>query len=748
MDAVKVESCSRIVPLIVIRFALLWSAISLAFAPAVSRAEEPLASHGKLIERVNPSVVTLRVEGRDGEQRGVGTGFVIDSEGLIATNFHVIGEGRDFSVETANGKTLDVIAVEASDVNADLAIIRVESAPGIALTALKLAASETTEQGMRVLAFGNPLGLQNSVVEGIISARRDVDGQDLLQLAMPIEPGNSGGPLVDLQGRVHGIINMKSAIDDNLGFAIPIERLEALTAQPNPVAMARWVTLGKINEQDWKPIMGARWRRRGTRIVAQGTGDGFGGRSLLLSQADVPEPPFELAVSVKLDDESGAAGLAFFSDGDDKHYGFYPSAGNLRLTCFRGPSVFSWQVLEEVESEDYLPGQWNHLKVRVEKNTIKCFVNGQLVIESTDRQLRSGKAGLAKFRDTQPEFRGFRIGSKLNNPELSEAAQAILAELKTPTQNLQSIGDDEIQQLGQSNELASRELVRQALELEQQAKGLRKLASDVRLAGTLDRLRKWKQSPTDARLLTGALLIAALDDPDVDVETYRRRVDEMVAEISESVDAKASPPEIRQALHRYLFDQNGFHGSRSEYYHRANSHISRVIDDREGLPITLSILYIELGRRLGLTIDGIGLPGHFVVQQAWGENETQWIDVFERGKLLSDSDAESLVMLHAGRLMRPSDKEPQSDEEILTRVLNNLIGVAAREQDGEVMLRYCEAMVAIAPESTEFRLMRVQLRGMTGRIGLAIEDLDALMETELSAQERAGATRLRRALED
>jgi regulator of sirC expression with transglutaminase-like and TPR domain len=512
--------------------------------------------------------------------------------------------------------------------------------------------------------------------------------------------------------------------------------------------MARWVTLGKLNDADWQPVMGARWRRRGTRIVAQGQGDGFGGRSLLLSQSEVPETPFELAVSVKLDDEDGAAGLAFFSDGGNKHYGFYPSGGKLRLTCFRGPSVFSWEILDEVESESYLPGQWNQLKVRVEDEAIKCFVNGQLVIESGDRQLRRGKAGLAKFRDTKPEFRGFRIGGDLGTPELSEQAQAILAELKTPLSDVQSIGEQQIRQMGRSNELAARELVRQALQLEQQAEQLRKLASDVRLAGTLGRLRELDEVPEDQRLLTGSLLIAALDDPDVDIQAYRRRVDEMAAEISETLDGEASPPEIRDALHRYLFDENGFHGSRSEYYHRANSHISRVIDDREGLPITLSILYMELGRRLGLTLDGIGLPGHFVVRHAWGDQQTQLIDVFDRGKSLSDSDAESLVMLHAGRLMRPADKQTQSTEQILTRVLNNLIGVAAREQDGEGMLRYCEAMVAIDPESTEFRLMRIQLRGMTGRTGLAIEDLNTLLESDLSDRERAGAMRLRRALDE
>ncbi len=79
-------------------------------------------------------------------------------------------------------------------------------------------------------------------------------------------------------------------------------------------------------------------------------GMGFGGRSLCLSTAEAPEPPFEVAVSVKLDDEAGAAGLVFAADGGDKHYGFYPSAGKLRLTRFDGPDVLTWTILSDEPS--------------------------------------------------------------------------------------------------------------------------------------------------------------------------------------------------------------------------------------------------------------------------------------------------------------------------------------------------------------------------------------------------------------
>ena len=86
-----------------------------------------------------------------------------------------------------------------------------------------------------------------------------------------------------------------------------------------------------------------------------------------------------------------------------------------------------------------------------------------------------------------------------------------------------------------------------------------------------------------------------------------------------------------------MFKQNGFHAGRSEYYHVANSHLDRVIDDREGLPITMSILYMELGRRLEMRIDGVGLPGRFIVNHVISDkdDDNQLIDVFDGGKLLS-----------------------------------------------------------------------------------------------------------------
>src|SRR5262249_34003591 len=155
--------------------------------------------------------------GRDGRQAGVGTGFVVSEDGLVATNLHVIGDARPITVETADGKKHAVKAVHATDRASDLAVLRIDAK---GLTALTLGGSDKLKQGQAVVVVGTPQGLQHSVVSGVVSGRREIEGRKMIQLAIPVEPGNSGGPVLDMQARVQGIVTLKSAITANLGFAV------------------------------------------------------------------------------------------------------------------------------------------------------------------------------------------------------------------------------------------------------------------------------------------------------------------------------------------------------------------------------------------------------------------------------------------------------------------------------------------------------------------------------------------------
>jgi serine protease Do len=682
----------------------------------------------ELTRRIRPSVVVVSHFGRDGKQEGVGSGFVISSNGLIATSLHVIGEARPVIVKLASGREHEVTEIHAWDRNLDLAIVRVDAQN---LPALALGNSDQLTQGSPVVAMGNPLGMQHSVVQGVVSARRedapDFAGVQMIQLAIPIEPGNSGGPVVDMQGRVHGILTLKHALTANLGFAMPVNELKKLVDKPNPVAMSRWLTIGTLNSKEWEPLMGARWRQRGGRIHVEGAGKGFGGRSLCLSHKPVPERPYEVSVSVRLDDEAGAAGLAFEADGKDTHYGFYPTAGQLRLTRFEGPAVFSWTILTTTNSPHYQPGEWNHLRVRVEKEKLLCYVNDHLVIESDDKALTLGKAGLAKFRNTRAEFKDFRVG-----PNVGPRAPAP-AELVSRLKNREFDERESIEALvAEHGDAVYPVIAEEASKLERRAAQLRKLATSARqqmIQQELLNLMKVSEDKID--LFHAALLVSKLDNPELDVPQYRQQLDSMAADLKLGMAAKQNNEERLERLIAYLFSENGFHGSRSDYYHRANSYIDRVIDDREGLPITLAILFLELAKRAGIeNVSPAPLPGHFMVAYHPARGERRFIDVFDGGKILSGSEAERVVTQASGNPTDASQVETATKRDIVIRMLRNLANVAERSDSPKDSLRYLDVVVALEPDAPLERLGRAMARLGAADVAGAREDLRVVIEAE------------------
>jgi serine protease Do len=694
-------------------------------------ADEPTPLNVKtLAAKVRPSIVVITFAGREGSQQGLGTGFVIDKSGLIATNLHVIGEARPISVQTADGKSLVVKAVHASDRALDLAILQVEATE---LTPLEFG-DDKPAAGEPVVLMGNPHGLKHSVVGGVISGTREIDGRTMLQLAVPVEPGNSGGPVIDMQGRVLGVVTMKSAVTENLGFAVAVSDLKTLRDKPNPVPLDRWLTIGAIDRSHWEPLFGARWQQRAGRILVDGLGAGFGGRSLLLAKQEPPQAPYELAVTVKLDDEAGAAGLVFHSDGGQQHYGFYPSNGRLRLSRFEGPDVFSWHVLVEKASEHYRPGEWNRIKVRIEKDRLKCYVNDELVIESTDNVFSRGRIGLAKFRNTGAEFRLFSAAQELPSGRPDSAALTALKDQIEKLPPLAQADDAALQPVAAQAYDARAVLLARASELESRAAELKRLAADVRttaVVGDLERLAGPAAVKID--LLKAALTIARLDEEDLDVEAYLQHVDRMASEIKQKLPTTPTEAEKLAALNDYLFKDNGFHGSRTDYYHRANSYLSRVIDDREGLPITLSVLYIELGSRLGLKIEGVGLPAHFVVRHVPSEGQPQLIDVFESATPLSREAAEKKIFALTGEPPLPEHFEPVVSRQILQRILLNLIGNSQNPRTGpdrEALIRYESAMLALDPTLVRDRGLRAVCRWETGRTAAAVADLQIVIDAK------------------
>jgi len=679
-----------------------------------------------LADKAKPSIVVILHTGRQGKQAGLGTGFVIDADGLIATNYHVIGDARPITVQMPDGSKHEATEVYASDRHLDLAIVKI-NAKG--LTPLPLGDSDAIKEGQAIVALGHPQGLKNSIVAGVLSGRRDVDNISMLQIAMPIEQGNSGGPVLDMFGNVVGIVTMKSLVTANLGFAVPVKDLQPLIKRPNPVPMSRWVTLGKLDPTEWQTHYGAAWRQRAGRITVDGAGTGFGGRSLCFYTREMPkETPYELTVTVKLGDEKGAAGIIFGGEGKDQHFGFYPSSGKLRLTNFAGPDVFSWKILHDAPSEHYRPGEWNTLKVRVDKNRATCFLNDHEIYDEKGIKLYGHAAGLAKFRETVAEFKKFKVAKKLDAPT---APAEQVAKLKADIASWTEVKDDALagSSLLKAPADGMRLLRERAVLLEKQADQLRKLAHRVYQNRVLDDLAKLtNKEDADIDLLRGALLIAKLDNEDLDTETYAREVERLARDIAASVPKDADDEKKLEALNTALFKERGYHGSRHDFYARNNSYLNEVIDDREGLPITLSVLYMELARRLNVNVVGVALPGHFVVRFEPKDLPPYIIDVFEGGTTMTNKEAMERIVKATGALPKKKDFLAASKKSILMRMLHNLVSIADAEKDRDGMLRYLDAVLVIDAKAHEERFARAVIRFQAGRGQEAIRDCDYLLD--------------------
>jgi len=699
------------------RLGLLWGALVVNL---LAKSTEELAAGGR------GSLVTLSAATRGGApDGGVGTGFAVATN-LIATSLHVIGEGRAITVKLADGTTVAVEAIEAWDRRTDLAVLRV-AAPD--LPPLALGDDRALEQGADVIALGNPLGLERSVVAGVLSARREVEGVEMLQLALPVEPGNSGGPLLDRDGRVVGIINSKSALTRNLGFATPASRLQTLLTHRTPMPYHRWQHLGELPPETWATPSGAHWRMKGGRILVDGFGPGFGGRAWLYQSTPAPAPPYELSVRVRLNDEAGAAGLVFAGD-DERHWGFYPTGGQLRLTEFAGPEVFSWRIIGTKPVAAYQPGDWNLLRVRVETDRVQCWVNDVAVYAEPLKAVFGQRFGLAKFRTTEAQFRDFIVRT---NPAAAVA---------WPAEVLSALGDarpphwtdaDLLPLLKSQPAAGRRELSRRARELETEAVRLRAVGQRAHRETVREELVKLLAAPeAQIDLVRGALLLAGHDPPDLDGPAYLRQFDRLAEELRTRLPSDATAAARWDGLRAFLFTENGFHGSRQDYENPANSYINDVLDDREGLPITLSVVCLELARRIGLEhVFGVPLPGHFVVKFAPPGADPQLFDPFDGGRPLTLDDADAIGSRSDGLPVRSEFLEPATPRTILLRMLNNLAAFAERSGGTPAALPYQDLLVAAAGDPRaegRQRLERARLRERAGDPTSAASDLRWILE--------------------
>ena len=247
-------------------------------------------------------------------------------------------------------------------------------------------------------------------------------------------------------------------------------------------------------------------------------------------------------------------------------------------------------------------------------------------------------------------------------------------------------------------------------------------------------------------LAEGALLIAAAEYPQLQVASYLQRLDVLAERVRDRLAGETAPPVVLQELSHVLFEAEGFEGNDEAYYDPRNSFLNDVLDRRRGIPITLGIVTLEVGWRVGLPLAGVNFPGHFLVRFD-GEVVKLLIDPFDGGRLLWEDEGQDLLdRVYGGMVkMRPEFLEPTPRADILARVLTNLKGIYLNVGDDARALATVDRLLLIRPEATVELRDRGLLLARAGRDAEAVAELRRYLDRVPAAPD---AKRVRSLIDD
>ncbi|HZI18566.1 MAG TPA: tetratricopeptide repeat protein [Pyrinomonadaceae bacterium] len=237
-------------------------------------------------------------------------------------------------------------------------------------------------------------------------------------------------------------------------------------------------------------------------------------------------------------------------------------------------------------------------------------------------------------------------------------------------------------------------------------------------------------------LARAALLVGAEDEPRrCDVGAGLETLAGYGAEARARV-LRAGGREV-EALNEYVFGELGFGGNREEYYDPANSLLHRVLEGRKGIPITLSIVYMEVGRRAGLRIEGVALPGHFIVRARAGD-AAALVDPFEGRTTDEEECQQRLDSIYSGQLpLSEEHLRPAGTRAILARLLGNLKAIYVHTQLFRQALAAVERTLLLAPHALEERRDRGMLLAQLGRLNEAVVETQSYLNLAPEAPDAA-----------
>lgn len=244
-------------------------------------------------------------------------------------------------------------------------------------------------------------------------------------------------------------------------------------------------------------------------------------------------------------------------------------------------------------------------------------------------------------------------------------------------------------------------------------------------------------------LFRAALLIARDEYPELDLGYYEELCESWRQTIAPQIERAESPIGALQALNRFLFEELGFSGNDDDYYDPRNSYINDVFERRLGIPISLGVVQMEIARRLGLTLEGIAFPGHFLVRMPV-QGGLMVLDPFQRGRSLDVDELRQRAQPHVGnteigdqQLLKLLD--PASHRAILTRMLRNLRSVYVERDDLERAVRCADRLLTVDPSlAMEYR-ERARLYQAIGYNKGVVEDLRRYLALAPDADDAPGA---------
>jgi regulator of sirC expression with transglutaminase-like and TPR domain len=227
-------------------------------------------------------------------------------------------------------------------------------------------------------------------------------------------------------------------------------------------------------------------------------------------------------------------------------------------------------------------------------------------------------------------------------------------------------------------------------------------------------------------LSKAALTFARIEYPGLDTEPYLRRINELGERAGQKVTETGDPAQSVAALNKVLFDEEMLRGNTADYYNPRNSFLNDVLDRRLGIPITLSTVYMEVGRRIGFPLFGVGMPGHFLVKHYDVNGSPTLIDVFERGLIVTEDDCQKkLNSIWDGQLaLQPQFLLPVTRRQMLTRMLNNLKTIYLSQRNFRKTLEVVNLVLVSYPRSPEDVKQRAVLRYNLDDFSGALQDFE------------------------